>query len=281
MEGFDRYLRYEKGYSPHTLSAYLRDLRQFYRYTKEKGLVSIDLLTLRSFLSSLFGRDKPVSIARKAASLKTFFRYLVKKGILKASPAAELTLPKRPQRVPRFLTVDEACGLVEAPKGDRLLSVRDRAILELLYGCGIRVGELVRADRRDLNFEGGWIRVLGKGRKERMVPLGSKARTAVARYLNESHEKEGSLFRNRQGKRLTARSVQRLVRRAALAAGIAKRTTPHTLRHSFATHLLESGADLRGIQELLGHANLSTTQTYTHVNVDQLTKVYDKAHPRA
>jgi len=168
---------------------------------------------------------------------------------------------------------------VTIPKGSQ--ETRNRAILELLYGCGIRVGELIHLDRKNLDLDDGWIRVLGKGRKERMVPLGSKAREAVARHLNETKGTDGPLFRNATGGRLTARSVQRMVRGTALAAGIAKRTTPHTLRHSFATHLLESGADLRGIQELLGHANLSTTQTYTHVNVDQLMKVYDRSHPRA
>ena len=226
---------------------------------------------LRGFVASLYRGCRSVSVARKLSALRSFFRYLVKQGELDRSPVEEVSLPKHPKKIPPFLGIDEAFALVEAPRNHR-----DRAILEMLYGCGLRVGELVKLRLKDLDLEAGWVRVMGKGRKERLVPIGSKAAAALKEYLSERRSDAGdSLFP------LTARSVQRMVRRYGLKAGLAKPVTPHALRHSYATHILESGADLRGIQELLGHSSLSTTQRYTHVSVKQLMEVYDRAHPKA
>lgn len=262
----------EKGCSRHTIASYERDLRQFYNYLGRKSLDSVALETVRGFILSLYQGRQAVSIARKVSVLKSFFRFLVKKGVLQVSPTDEISLPKLPKKVPRFLVVDEAFALVETPT-----SKRDRAILELLYGCGLRVSELLGLRRQDVDLEEGWIKVLGKGKKERIVPVGGKARQALRIYeeQNGKSEPKGHLFN------LTPRSVQRMIRKYVLKAGIAKRVTPHTLRHSYATHLLESGADLRGIQELLGHSSLSTTQKYTHVSLKQLMEVYDKSHPKA
>ncbi|MBI2083665.1 MAG: tyrosine recombinase XerC [Deltaproteobacteria bacterium] len=267
---FEKHLA-QKGYSANTIASYHHDLRQLFSFLKEKDLKKVDLITLRSFISSLYQGRQAVSIARKISTLKVFFRFLVKQGILKSSPVAEISLPKIPTKIPNVISVDEAFRLVEGPAGKR-----DRAILELLYGCGLRVGELVRLKKEDVDLREGWVKVLGKGNKERLVPIGSKAHAALEDYLssNEGVEK-GKLFR------LTARSIQRMVKKRGLKAGMLKKVTPHTLRHSYATHLMEGGADLRGIQELLGHASLSTTQRYTHVSLQQLMEVYDKAHPKA
>lgn len=266
---FENHLR-EKGYSRHTLANYRRDLDQFLSYLgPHRKIQDANLESIRGFIASLYRGRQAVTIARKVSTLKSFYRFLVKKGAVKASPLEGISLPKLPKKVPRVLDVDEAFRLVEAPQ-----TKRERAILELLYGCGLRVGELVGLKVSDVDLVESWVRVLGKGKKERLVPLGSKARRALEAWLQEKRQGK-SLFD------LTARSVQRMVRRVGLKAGIAKPTTPHTLRHSFATHLMESGADLRGIQELLGHSSLSTTQRYTQVNVRQLMEVYDKAHPKA
>lgn len=192
---------------------------------------------------------------------------------MKSSPVDEISLPKIPKKIPPVISVDEAFRLVVGPERKR-----DRAILELLYGCGLRVGELVRLKNEDVDLKEGWVKVLGKGNKERLVPLGSKAKEALNAYLTHNAERpshDACLFQ------LTARSVQRMVKKWSLRTGMTRRVTPHTLRHSYATHLMEGGADLRGIQELLGHASLSTTQKYTHVSLKQLMEVYDKAHPKA
>ena len=227
------------------------------------------------------------------STLRSFFRFLFREEIIKKNPAEALSAPKVERRLPAFLTVDEAFRLVEEPSrigsarktefGE--VAIRDRAILELLYASGLRVSELVSLNVPDLRMDLGVIRVIGKGGKERVVPFGSKAREALEHYL-EVHPgsrsgKTSPLFLNRFGKRLSDRMVRKMIEKYTLTSGIPKRIGPHTLRHSFATHLLEGGADIRGIQELLGHANLSTTQRYTHLNIDRLMEVYDKAHPRA
>ncbi|MBI2981134.1 MAG: tyrosine recombinase XerC [Deltaproteobacteria bacterium] len=274
LEAFEKNL-IQKGYSPNTIASYRHDLRQFFAFIKGQDLREIDLLALRSFISTLYRGRQAVSIARKISSLKVFFRFLVKQGILGSSPVEELSLPKIPKRVPSVVSVDEAFRLVEGS-----LRGRDRAILELLYGCGLRVGELVRLKREDVDLKEAWLRILGKGGKERLVPLGSKAKVALEIYLQSVEKDPGSKAPSKLFG-LTARSVQRMVKKQGLRAGITRRTTPHTLRHSYATHLMEGGADLRGIQELLGHASLSTTQKYTHVSLKQLMEVYDKAHPKA
>ncbi len=273
---FEEYLRHERGYSRHTVDNYRRDLVQFFKFSGPiEDLSKLDILLLRRFVSSLFRHHQATSIARKISTLRSFFKFLVRKNLIAESPAESLTIPKLPKKIPRFLAVDEAFRLVEGTT-----PLRDRAILELLYGTGIRVGELVRAKLNDLDLDTQCLRVLGKGNKERIVPLGGKLCEALQAYLAERKEVAGPLFGT--GTRgLNVRTVQRLVQKYSLAAGIPKRVTPHSLRHSYATHLLEGGGDLRGIQELLGHASLATTQRYTHVSLKQLMEVYDKSHPKA
>jgi integrase/recombinase XerC len=278
---FSEYLRYEKGVSRHTLQAYLSDLRQFRVFLGEIPPAKVDAERIRHYVASLFRGIHPSSISRKVSALRTFFRFLVRSEAIRMSPAEELVLPKIPKRLPRFLIQDEAVQLVEFVSGDGPSVLRDRAMMELLYGSGLRVGELMGLDLRDLDREGAWVRVRGKGNKERVIPVGTKALAAIDLYLQKRGENPGPFFTNSSAKRLTCRSIQRIVKKWALKAGLMKRTTPHTLRHSFATHLLEEGADLRGIQELLGHSSLSTTQRYTQVSVQRLMEVYDKAHPKA
>lgn len=277
---FEEYLRVERGYSLNTVQSYREDLGQFFTFVGTVAPPLAGLLVLRSFVSSLFKKNKATSIARKISTLRSFFRFLVKRGVLEENPTLELSLPKLPKKIPRFLAVDEAFRLMEMPVAPSTVGLRDRAILELLYGTGIRVGELVKIRPVDLDLKGGWVRVLGKGNKERVVPVGCKAKEALEKYCRDQKRVEGFLFHS-EGKSLSVRTVQRLVQKYSLDAGIPKKVTPHTLRHSYATHLLEGGADLRGIQELLGHASLSTTQRYTHVSLKQLMEVYDKAHPKA
>jgi len=281
LQLFLKYLKFEKGYSLHTVESYLLDLKQLQDFLGPCCLEKVETDRLRSYLASLFGNKQPTSIARKLSSIKSYYRFLVRQGFLEKSPAEELSLPKLPKKLPRFLIQDEAKVLVESVTPKNLPSCRDRALLELLYGTGLRVGEITKLDLTDINLEEGWLRVCGKGNKERVVPVGTKAIEAVKGYLVERGRESGPLFLNSQRERLTARSVQRIVKKASLGAGIMKRTTPHTLRHSFATHLLEEGSDLRGIQELLGHSSLSTTQRYTQVSLQHLMEVYDKAHPRS
>lgn len=291
VETFSDYLTYEKGYSSHTVAAYLSDLDQMNRFVGGIGPDKIDAVLLRRYVSSLFGVVAAPSVARKLSSIRAFFRFLVKNSFLARSPAEELILPRQPKRLPRFLIQEEAGALVDSVAGKDPRSVRDRAVLELLYGTGMRVGELAGLDFSHIDLGEGWVRIRGKGNKERMVPLGGKAIEAIKGYLAVRGSGTGPLFINRLSsrsigisprlRRLTIRSIQRIVKKWSLVSGIMKKTTPHTLRHSFATHLLEEGADLRGIQELLGHASLSTTQRYTQVSVRHLMEVYDKAHPRA
>jgi integrase/recombinase XerC len=225
---------------------------------------------------------KKSSIARKLSSVRAFFKYLHRQGIIANNPARLLATPKQEKRLPSVLTVDDAFGLLEAPRGGSRTELRDRAVLETLYSTGIRAAELVGINRDDINRHDRLVRIRGKGRKERIVPMGEKALTAVDAYLARTGAtSEPAVFTNPSGKRLTVRTVQRILETYRKRAGLAQKASPHTLRHSFATHMLESGADLRSIQELLGHASLSTTQRYTHLNLDSLMETYDKAHPRA
>ena len=281
LQAFSKYLKFEKSYSSHTVQGYLSDLRQLFAFFGSCELEEIRPRDLRRYISSLFGKVQPRSVARKLSSIKSFFRYLVRRGSLDQFPAEDLTLSRLPKKLPHFLIQDEAKALIESVIGRDPLSRRDRAILELLYGTGIRVGELTRLHLSDLDLEERWIRIRGKGNKERLVPLGSQASQRIEDYFKDRGRGEGPLFLSSRRERLTSRTVQRIVRKRSLTSGTMKRTTPHTLRHSFATHLLEEGADLRGIQELLGHSSLSTTQRYTQISVQHLMEVYDKAHPRA
>lgn len=294
VEYFLAYLRDQRRVSPQTLRAYDSDLRQFGQFLGEQfdhgtsGLAeSIDTLAVRGFVARLSrsGMGKS-SIARKLSAVRSFLRHALREGRLQDNPAEGVPTPRVPKGLPRDLTVDEMFHLLDHIDERDLAALRDRALLELLYAAGLRVGELTQLDRDDLVLSDGIVRVLGKGNKERLVPFGSKAAKALRRWLEGSQKLrvksgETAIFLNLRGGRLTDRSVRRILTRRLQEAAIYSRVSPHALRHSFATHLLGAGADLRAIQELLGHSSLSTTQRYTHVSTDALMRVYDKAHPRA
>ena len=295
VERFLAFLRDQRRASPETLRAYSSDLAQFGGYLAEErpggappGPRGIDALAVRGFVARLHrsGLGKS-SIARKLSTVRSFLAFAVREGEIEASPAAAVPTPRLPRRLPRNLTVDEVFALLDGIEAADDAGIRDRAILEFLYATGLRVGELVSLDLEDVDVPGETVRVLGKGGKERMVPFGRKARSALERWLlaavplREAGGDDRAVFLNVRGGRLTDRSVRRILDRRILEAAIQAHVSPHALRHSFATHLLGAGADLRAIQELLGHASLSTTQRYTHVSVESLMKVYDAAHPRA
>jgi len=298
---FIHYLFVEKNASPHTCRAYLKDLEQFENFLKTSGMslsptgeVEIektDRMAIRKYLSFLYRKNKKSSIGRKLSSLRSFLKYLVREQIIASNAAKTVSTPKKEKLLPTALTVDEAFRLMESPGAspgtvlservkDRIL--RDHAILELLYSSGLRVGELVGLNSNRLDLELGIVKVMGKGRKERIVPVGSKAVEAAKAYMMEWGIPEGEhpLFVNSKGRRLTARTVGRLTKKYARNSGIFRKVSPHSLRHTFATHLLDAGADIREIQEMLGHASLSTTQRYTHLTLGHLMEVYDRAHPR-
>jgi integrase/recombinase XerC len=286
LEEFAAHLARVARASPHTQRAYLSDLGQLAAFLAERQ-IGLDAATrddLRSFLAARFGKNAPASLARKQASLRAFYEHRVRMGHIADSPARRLVFPKRRVSLPNVVSVDDCFALLEAPSERTAAGLRDRCALELLYGAGLRVSELVGLDLDDLLDGRTALRVRGKGSKERIVPLVGKARAALLRYLDRRAElrpRGPQLFLNRRGGRLTARSVARHLDRYALIAGARRHVHPHALRHSFATHLLDMGADLRGIQELLGHASLSTTQRYTHVSSERLLQVYEDAHPRA
>ena len=294
LSSFEDFLSSERNYSKHTLKAYLADIKEFGLVLKEMNLISpengdidfahMDETPVRVFISKLYKKNKKVSISRKIASVRTFFEFLIRRGEMKSNSAKLVPSPKGEKRLPTFLTVDEVVKLVEAPGSDNVYESRDRAILELLYSCGLRVSELVGINLNDLDLESMSVKVLGKGNKERLVPLGSKASSAIKIYLIQRLDlkpKEDYLFVNSRGGRLTTRSIDRIIKKYAAISGIPKNISPHVLRHTFATHLLGGGADLRTIQEMLGHKSLSTTQRYTHTSVEKLMEIYDKTHPRA
>lgn len=290
------YLTYERNVSTNTVTAYRVDLESFVSFLcndyftlgrDQLELRKVDHLTIRSYLAHL-GRRKlsRASMARHLSALRSFFKFLMREGLADANPARTVATPKREKHLPAVMQTSDVALLLEQPDTSLTLGVRDRAWLELLYGSGLRISELVGVDIDDLELRAKLVKVHGKGSKERIVPFGSKAEEALRAWLDVRGElvkdvEEQAVFVNYRGQRITTRSVARLfdgyVRDAALRAGI----SPHTMRHSFATHLLNAGADLRGIQELLGHASLSTTQKYTHLNDWQLIAVYKKAHPRA
>jgi len=285
---FTAYLQTERDVSPHTLAAYSSDLAQLLAFViREKGETAsaqdIDHLLLRRYLAGLSKDTKKSSIGRKLAAIRSFFRFLLRRGTLTGNPAELVATPKKDQRLPFHLDIDQATTLMEAPDDEQKYALRDRAILELLYSSGLRVSELTGLDIDGLDLVGGMVRVTGKGGKERIVPVGSRALQALKTYLGlrGDYETKGALFLNTRGNRINRRSVARVVDTHVTRIAAFKRISPHTLRHTFATHMLEGGADLRTIQELLGHASLSTTQKYTHVSIDRLMEVYDKAHPKA
>jgi integrase/recombinase XerC len=287
-------LRDQRHASPQTLRAYESDLSQFRAFLVERhgdalpGPAALDPLAIRGFVARLHvdGIAKS-SVARKLPAVRSLLRHAVRSGAIDTSPAEGIPTPKRPKLLPKNLTVDEIFALLDGMIGDDLAARRDRALLEFLYATGLRVGELAGLDLDAIDLSGGLVRVLGKGNKERIVPFGSKAAAALRTWLatseplRRSRRDADAVFLNLRGTRLTDRSVRRILDRRLREAAITARVSPHALRHTFATHMLGAGADLRAIQELLGHASLSTTQRYTHVGVDALMAVYDKAHPRA
>ena len=289
LAAFRRHLERERNASPHTVRAYVDDLAQFIGHLRaelgrEPRPRDVDHLLIRSFLARLH-RDglKKSSSARKLASLRTFFRYLCREGVLESNPARAILSPRLERRIPPHLAEADVARLVEV-EGDSDADARARAILELLYATGIRCAELVGLDLPEVDLEGRFVRVLGKGSKERVVPFGAAAQGALRRYLParlRARPRTDALFVNARGGRLTDRSIRAIVRRRVLETALVQRISPHGLRHSFATHLLERGADLRSIQELLGHARLSTTQRYTHVDAKHILEIYRKTHPRA
>ncbi len=291
---FLRHLQIERGASQYTLKSYREDLTAFADYFSEEDgscpePAAITPMELRGFLSAMHeaGYAK-TSIARKLAALRSFYRFGQRDGWAKTNPALALRNPRKSRKLPHFLSTEEVGTLLSAPKGNTALALRDRAILETLYSGGLRVSELVDLNDGDLDFAQGILKVRGKGRKERLAPLGSFAARALKAWLAERKlaktEKQGRdapVFVNRLGTRLTTRSVGRMLEKYLAQAGLDGRTSPHTLRHSFATHLLDRGADIRSVQELLGHKSLVTTQIYTHVSTNNLRLAYEKAHPRA
>jgi integrase/recombinase XerC len=284
---FLRVLAVERNASPHTLEAYARDLEQFREFLaatdKTGSLTDITHVMIRRWIASLHGSNARSTIGRKVAAVRSFMRHFQRIGALANNPAELVSSPKRDKKLPHHLTIDEVTALVTAPKGSGPLVLRDCAILEILYSSGLRVSELTSLDRGSLDLEQRLVRVTGKGGKERVVPVGSYAVRALAAYLETRGDIPvyAPLFLNARGGRLTRRGVALIVDRHMLRIAAMRKVSPHSLRHTFATHLLESGADLRAIQELLGHASLSTTQKYTHVSIDRLMEVYDKAHPKA
>ena len=298
IQQFLEHLRYERNVSAHTLRNYQSDLEQFLHFLtadekrKAPEISAIDHLTIRECLATLHTAHKSKSsIARKLAALRTFFQFLVREGMLELNPAKLVATPKLEKKLPNHLSIEEAVRFIESPDPETELGKRDRAMLELMYATGVRVAELTTLNLADVDFRNQLVRVTGKRRKQRIVPFGDPADAAIRNYLTVrdqfllhapiSKRDDAALFLNYQGTRITTRSVGRMVEKYIRICAGMHNISPHALRHSFATHLLDSGADLRDIQELLGHARLSTTQVYTHVSMEKLIEVYDKAHPKA
>lgn len=286
IDKFINYLKVEKNSSPHTVTNYGIDLKAFEAFLGEKDVTDIDHLVLRRYLAEMRAKSYAKrTVARKLASLRSFFRFLFREGYIKTNPITAVSTPKLDKKLPVVLDVNKVAKLVQSPPENNVSGLRDRAILETLYSGGIRVSELVGLDVDDVDFISEVIKVLGKGSKERMVPIGGPAVSAMRKYLDKRGEErvrdKDAVFLNRSGRRLTDRSVRRVVDKYVRLTSVAEHISPHSLRHSFATHLLDRGADLRSVQELLGHMNLSTTQIYTHVTMERLKSAYDKAHPRA
>jgi integrase/recombinase XerC len=301
IDGFVEILAVEKGYSENTCRGYRKDLQGFLLYLagdRLKGnprmqlidqieIESVDTITIRGYLGWLHAGNKKTTIARKLSALRSFFKHLVKRGVIADNPAESISTPKQDRSIPQYLPVDEMFRLLDSIQTGGILDLRNRAIFETLYSSGIRVSELVGLNVFDVDFGGSIIRVLGKGSKERVVPVGKKALAAIRTYRAALHQGSGismdvngALFLNKHNGRLSARSVARILDKLVNACGLLIPVSPHTLRHTFATHMLDAGADLRIVQELLGHKSLSTTQKYTHVSIDRLMATYDRAHPR-
>ncbi|MDG2526016.1 tyrosine recombinase XerC [Stenotrophomonas sp. HITSZ_GD] len=285
IDAFLAYLEVERRMSAHTLDAYRRDLAALSAWADAQGagVVSLDAEQLRAFVSAEHRRGlSPKSLQRRLSACRSFYAWLLKHGRIEVSPAAKLRAPKAPRKLPQVLDADEAVRLVEVPT-DAPLGLRDRALLELFYSSGLRLSELCGLRWRDLDLPGGLVTVLGKGSKQRRVPVGSHARRALEEWRGESRPADATawVFPGRHGAQISSRAVQIRIKRLAQRQGLFKHVHPHMLRHSFASHILESSGDLRGVQELLGHSDIATTQIYTHLDFQHLAKVYDAAHPRA
>lgn len=285
IEKFVRYLEIEKNYSPHTILNYKLDLQGFNKFITGTDLEKIDYLSLRKYLAVL--KEKNLgnrTVGRRLSSLRSFFKFLTRESYIKTNPMLMLSSPKLEKHLPSFMTEDEVYKLIEsafAKDKDDLLGLRDRAILEAFYSSGLRISELVGLNLDDIDFISGILKIRGKGKKERIVPMGETALLAIRRYLDKRKKQAEGIFLNNNGRRITSRGVRFVLVKYLKAAGVKPGVSAHTFRHSFATHLLNRGADLRTVQELLGHANLSTTQIYTHLTTEKLKSVYDKAHPHA
>jgi len=286
LKKFLDYLSLQKNCSSNTLRGYRRDIFQFINFLKKKKINSFKSISYQDLLSYLgylrnYGYSE-TTIGRKVASLKSFFKFLSARKIIKSNPVALLSSPKKPDRLPDFLTLEEVEKILNIPSEKNWQSLRDKAILELLYSTGIRVGELTSLKIGDIDFFQELIKVKGKGKKERIVPIGRYALKALIEYIERRpNKKEKNVFLNKYGKPLSERSVERIIDKFSKKAGIGKKITPHTFRHTFATHMLDRGADLRTVQELLGHERITTTQIYTHLTVEKLKEFYNKTHPRA
>jgi tyrosine recombinase XerC len=286
IDKFMNYMKVEKNASAHTITNYTIDLNVFKDFLGGKEIETVDHLSLRRYLAELRAKNySKRTVARKLASLRSFFRFLFREGHIKKNPITAVLTPKLDKKLPVFLDTAQIDKLLSAPTDKNLAGLRDRALLETLYSTGIRVSELVGLDLSDIDFISGVIKVLGKGHKERVVPIGEPALAAIRKYADKRADEKvndkDAVFLNKSGGRLTDRSVRRVLDKHIKMCSMSEKISPHSLRHSFATHLLDRGADLRSVQELLGHMNLSTTQIYTHVTMDRLKSVYDKAHPRA
>ncbi len=285
IDKFLNYIEMEKNYSPHTCKNYRHDLEEFKSFlevSKQMGIKEIDYFILRKFLSLLNKKKlNKRTISRKISTLKSFFKFLLREKILKNNPAASLIYPRLDKPLPKFLTEDQVEKILELPDLNKLSGLRDKAILEFLYSTGARVSEMVSLKKDDLDLIGGVAKVTGKGRKERLLPLGEPAIESIRRYLSERKDDERAFFLNKNNKSLSGRGVRLIISKYIKKTAFSLAVSPHVFRHSFATHLLNHGADLRSVQELLGHSSISTTQIYTHISLDSLQKVYQRTHPRA
>lgn len=287
IERFLNYLEIERNYSALTVEHYGKDLHEFDAFLQAEGTVSdlkeLAYITLRKYLIFLTEKGlNKASICRKISTLKSFFKFLMKEKYIKVNPAASMIYPKRDKKLPEFLTEEEVAVILDtAFTAADQAAIRDRSIMELFYGAGIRISELTGLNVEDIDFFSSVVVIRGKGKKERLVPLGSKAQNAVREYLEKEQRKEGPVFYSRKNRRITDRAVRNIVKKYIKRVACLKKVSPHTFRHSFATHLLNRGADLRTVQELLGHASISTTQVYTHLTTDRLKSIYAQAHPRA
>ena len=283
---FERFLKYERNYSGHTVRAYMNDLAEFEEFLEKNSteIEKVNSKIINLYSLNLYTKNSKSTVSRKLTTLRSFFNFMIRKGQVKQNPAKLIPLPKKEKELPVFLSVDEVFSLINSIDREGILPLRDLAIIELLYSSGLRVSELAGIKVLDIDHRQNFVKVSGKGNKERLVPFGSSAQEVILEYLKRRVElkpQDDFLFLNNRGSGLTTRSIERIVKKYGLLSGISKKISPHALRHTFATHLLGGGADLRSIQELLGHSSLSTTQRYTHTSIEQIMKIYDKTHPRA